>query len=98
MSLCVALGLTIVAESATAQTIPRRFRPNGLDLILVNALTNPIANLAYREGFGFMPIEVAVVAVETTAFRAMAGVSWRASAGLAIVLNIASASLSLLFV
>lgn len=66
------------------------------DLIVINALTNPAANLAHWSGYEFAPIEATVIVVETVLLRSLWRKSWGASLAIATALNVASGSLSLL--
>ncbi|MEM7262889.1 MAG: hypothetical protein AAF488_12930 [Planctomycetota bacterium] len=67
------------------------------DLIVINAVTNPAANLAHWNGGSLLAIEGAVVVTETMLVRTLWKKSWRSSAGIALALNLASGSLSFFF-
>lgn len=58
-----------------------------------NALSHPLACVALASA-GFVTIEIGVVALETFAYRHVAGASWLRSLSIACVANVCSACFS----
>jgi hypothetical protein len=61
------------------------------DLLWINALTNPIANLAYRHAAPWMAIECAVALAETVPIALSLRISMRKAALLSVFANATSA-------
>lgn len=65
----ISLLLTLVIELATALLWGLRSRKQILLVILVNALTNPVAVLLYWLGIPQLPVELAVVLTEALIYK-----------------------------
>ena len=87
----------LVEWAVTAAFTRRRTASDGYALLLINALTNPLANAAYNLAHTpFLVVEATVLAVEILLFRLLISPRWSTAATLALVANSASALLSLL--
>lgn len=97
--LLAAVVLTWIVEWAVVAIALRRVSmADGFGLLLVNAATNPLANAAYN--LGRMPpllVEACVVFVEIPLYYMCIIRRWNVATALALVGNLASALLSVLF-
>lgn len=90
------LGLTVAVEVAVLAATLGGLPPRGIpDLVAINVLTQPLALTAVA-GFGmdFWAVEGGVWIAESLLFRGLLGLGWTQAAGLALLANAASASLS----
>ena len=94
-----AVLVTWLVEWVIAAAFMRRLTAtDGFALLLVNALTNPLANAAYNVAHTpFLVVEAAVLAVEILLFRLLISPRWSTAATLALLANSASALLSFLY-
>ena len=93
-----AVLVTWLVEWAVTAAVARRLTASdAFSLLLINALTNPLANAAYNLAHTpFLVVEAAVLAAEILLFRLLISPQWSTAATLALVANSASALLSLL--
>jgi hypothetical protein len=93
-----AVLVTWLLEWVIAAAFMRRLTAtDGLALLLINALTNPLANAAYNLAHTpFLAVEVVVLAAEIPLFRLLICPRWSTAVTLALLANSASALLSLL--
>jgi len=93
-----AVLVTWLIEWAVTAAFTRRLTASdAFSLLLINALTNPLANAAYNLAHTpFLVVEATVLAVEILLFRLLISPRWSMAATLALVANSASALLSLL--
>jgi hypothetical protein len=94
-----AVVVTWLVEWVVCTASTRRFsRGDGFALLLVNALTNPLANAAFSLGqVPFVLVEFAVVLTEVALLRLLVVRRWTQAAMLSILANGGSALLSGLF-
>jgi hypothetical protein len=94
-----AILVTWLVEWAIAAAFMRRLTAtDGVALLLINALTNPLANAAYNLAhMPFFAVEVVVLAAEIPLFRLLISPRWSTAATLALMANSASALLSVLW-
>jgi hypothetical protein len=94
--LLVALGLTWLIEwGAVAVMLRRASLAMALAVLLINALTQPLAMAAYLElGIGFWPIELVVCLVEIPLYRLLLRVPWPRAGAISLVANALSGAAS----
>lgn len=90
------LALTTAAEGAVLARPLGGFPPRrAVDLIAINALTQPLATLAVVAfSFDWWAVEAGVLAIEALLFRHLLGLAWGRATGLALLANALTASLS----
>ena len=94
-----AVLVTWLVEWAVTAAVARRLTASdAFSLLLINALTNPLANAAYNLAHTpFVAVEVVVLAAEIPLFRLLISPRWSTAVTLALLANSASAFLSLLW-
>ena len=94
-----AVAITWLVEWAVASALLRRCQwHDGVAFLLVNAVTNPLANAAYNLGHApFALVECAVIAAEVPLLRLLVVRKWGQAATLSLAGNGATALLSALF-
>jgi hypothetical protein len=97
-TLIAALGVTIAVEFVVVLLIQRQdWRWLFITSMLVNALSEPLANVVYqRAGRGFWALEAAVVLIEGPLLWALLRVSWPRAYLLSVAANATSALIGLL--
>ena len=96
--LLLAVAVTWLVEWAACVALTQVLGGDGLALLLVNALTNPLANAAYNLGHvPFALVESAVILAEIPLLRLLVVRRWAQAAALSVVGNGLSALLSGLF-
>ena len=92
----VDLGLTVIVEWVVVGLFLRRCQTSdGLNIFLINLLTNPLAHLGvFSLGMSFWQVEALVLLAEVGLFRLMVIKNWSQAISLAVAANLASATLS----
>jgi hypothetical protein len=90
------LALTVMVEWAVVGLFLRRCETSdGLNIFLINLLTNPLAHLGvFSLQMSFWQVEALVLVGEIGLFRLLLLKNWPQAMALAAAANIASASLS----
>ena len=92
----LALLLTWILELGAARLIAGgSWRALAWPVLLVNAVTNPLANAACRlGGIPVLPVEACVVLAEVPLYALLLGpgLSWHRAAGLSLAANVLSAA------
>ena len=90
------LALTVMVEWAVVGLFLRRCQTSdGLNIFLINLLTNPLAHLGvFSLQMSFWHVEVLVLVAEIGLFRLLLLKNWPQAMALAAAANIASATLS----
>ncbi|WP_182870153.1 hypothetical protein [Stieleria mannarensis] len=92
VTLALTIGIELAIVAVARRIVPKlRESPILMSCVCINSVTHPLATLSH---FGLslplLPVELAVIAVESIGYRSVGGIAVKRSMGLALATNLAS--------